>query len=378
MKSTTIATLLVLLLLFTIPTFAETSTRGSGSGHSDGAESIYPYWGLFSGGACSIGGYDKCWQAEGGYKMNCALAQYLAKQAYSLPERKYCPNLGWYVLDEYKIKYKCVGDKSYNLLGASKPYCNKDGCSATQTPLEGYFTVSNKVGNVKDKSIILLCHDYDYDSCGGYWVYSWGYVYYTIKLGNDYILKCCTNEDCGTGMLCDKTGDYTKWHCKADPCYKITCEDYCAGTVKYTNGKCVDGNCQYTETKAKSHCMNNVAYYNGYCVNGEIDYKSKVCEDYCTGSTLFNSACKDGACIITQIPAKDYCIENERYYNGVCKGNKLSYQTEHCPFGCTNGICHKTVQPLEPDIESFTQRLINSIKIRLAEFWGLVLEMINR
>lgn len=384
MKSITTTIILILItiiLLISIPTFAydDKILKGSDSGYSEGAESIYPYWGLFGGSACYIAGYDKCYQEEGGYKYDCALAEYLAKQAYSLPESKYCPSLGWYTVNDYKIKYKCVGDKSYNFIGTDKPYCDKNGCTATQSnSLEGEFTVSNNVGHVKGTSVILLCHDYDFDSCDGWWAEAWGFVYYKIVIGTDYVLTCCLDEDCNEGMRCDKSGNFLQWSCVPDPCYNIVCNDRCNGDIKFSDGKCVDGSCQFTQTEAQDYCVENTAFYNGLCVDGELEYTKKLCEDSCIGNVLNKGICIDGKCTTTPYHSQDHCIGDDRFYDGTCQDNKLVYETEQCVFGCNEGLCNPVVQPPEPNIENFIKNLITSIKVMLAELWGLVLEIFRR
>ena len=100
-----------------------------------------------------------------------------------------------------------------------------------------------------------------------------------------------------------------------NPCIGVTCNDYCSGTTLYENGICVDGVCEYdTRIKASAcgyveptptptptptatptpdpcagvscndYCAGTMLYTSGVCVNGQCDYQTQPNSEQCGGT----------------------------------------------------------------------------------------------
>ena len=98
-----------------------------------------------------------------------------------------------------------------------------------------------------------------------------------------------------------------------NPCIGITCNDYCSGTTLYNNGLCVDGVCEY-DIRIKSvqcgymeptptptptattdpcygvtcyeYCEGTTYYYNGFCDGGQCVYQIESNSAQCPTDTL--------------------------------------------------------------------------------------------
>ncbi|RLG20229.1 hypothetical protein DRN67_00545 [Candidatus Micrarchaeota archaeon] len=101
--------------------------------------------------------------------------------------------------------------------------------------------------------------------------------------------------------------------CNPDPCAGVVCEDYCDGNTRMYNGRCIDGQCEYSAID----CMHGCEF--GLCVG-----------DACEGITC-----------------QDYCDGNILYYNGACAEGNCKYSSTICPYGCSNAQCEDLVCDIE-------------------------------
>jgi len=171
-----------------------------------------------------------------------------------------------------------------------------------------------------------------------------------------------------------------------DVCQNVRCDDYCDGNMRYSNGRCVDGQCVYTSVRCNAGCErgaclesnpcagvncsdtceNNSRKHNGQCVNGQCQYAIQNCEhgcangacteahdpcigvtcnDYCSGNVLSgDGVCVNGQCqYSTTNCATDYCIDaNYLRQNGRCVNNQCEYLELGCIDGCINGECNSS------------------------------------
>ena len=83
-----------------------------------------------------------------------------------------------------------------------------------------------------------------------------------------------------------------------DPCRGIVCENYCDGTTKYYNGKCVDGECVYDVIENSEEC--------GF-VN---PCEGVTCPDVCIGKDLYSQRCNPdtGECEPDALIEKDSIV----------------------------------------------------------------------
>jgi len=269
---------------------------------------------------------------------------------------KYCAGT-WYVDVSHE------GDKFFIAYKASdwfectwKP--NYEGYEGMQLIQDGRKYL-NENGLVP--KYILCAWDYDYISpseytgiakCGGY-------------LGDyfsRYNVECSLNTDCDSGEICDKSGDWTTWRCKTDPCKYVTCADYCQNSIRYHSGYCSGGECNY-QTETCTHgcsgefcaedpcmgvicddkCENSIWFYDGHCVNGKCVYDSQdTCQYGCQNepSLMLAMVVGEGMCKTTPcegVTCEDYCSENSLFHSGKCIGGKCTQfkeklYAEECGF----------------------------------------------
>ena len=92
---------------------------------------------------------------------------------------------------------------------------------------------------------------------------------------------------------------------KTDPCEGIVCED---------------------------KCENSIRYYDGYCSDGECNYKTTTCDYGCLGDKCKGEPCEGIVC-------EDKCENSIWYYNGECNpstGQCEFASQDTCQFGCQN------------------------------------------
>jgi hypothetical protein len=166
-------------------------------------------------------------------------------------------------------------------------------------------------------------------------------------------------EDCEFG--CEDS------ECLPDPCLDVMCDNYCNGTKYYSGGRCVSGECRYSNAEINSrYCTNGYCRDNNNC--GYEEYcKKAACsssEGTCTAKpefcmTLYDPVCgcddntysnecalaaagvnkkKDGECkadLCKGIICSDYCDGYTYYSDGVCAAGTCEYiKTEEKSFEC--------------------------------------------
>jgi len=82
---------------------------------------------------------------------------------------------------------------------------------------------------------------------------SGGSVIYNIK---DQCLYGCQNEPVEILAILSEGG-----MCRSSPCEGVTCNDYCSQTTKFTDGKCSNGKCIYSEEIKYSEECGHVPFY---------------------------------------------------------------------------------------------------------------------
>lgn len=281
-----------------------------------------------------------------------------------------------YVYDPWRIMY--TSDEEYLLPN------EQHGWSFTYTasPSEGTFTVyfetekkdysphyteSYEFDDIEDFDIIVIAGTYD--PC-------YNVVCEPYCLGIEYSQIYCY------GGTCDATGDCQGYDCglvdgecgyeapAADPCDGVICADKCvAPFTRLTNGVCVGGSCDYTETMNSPTC--------GWEEPDPCD--GVMCPPKCDGTTyLYGGSCSDGDCTYSSetpesaacgfnvpdpcigIDCPDKCDGTTRLTEGYCFGGECDYNIEivdsplcgfdscigvTCPDDCdattlfTDGIC---------------------------------------
>jgi len=161
----------------------------------------------------------------------------------------------------------------------------------------------------------------------------------------DKILMKCTNYKWKTWETCSYKCENGK--CIADPCEGVTCSDKCENSVRYYDGYCSEGECNYqTETcdygcsgkfcaedpckgvTCDDKCENSIWYHDGHCVDGNCVYDSEdTCKYGCQNepSPFLAVVVGEGMCRTTPcegIICDDYCSETTLFYDGKCVGGK--------------------------------------------------------
>lgn len=251
---------------------------------------------------------------------------------------------GKYCAGKWYVDVSHIGDKFYIAYKANDwPYVWLNGFEQSGYRGQGVQLTQDGRKYLNENGLVpkyVLCA-MDYDEGIKLWTWAWKCAGYLGDYFDRYHVECYDNSDCSSGQICDKSGDWRTWSCKTDPCRYITCDDKCQNSVKYYNGYCKDGECNYqTETctygcfgklcaedpckgvVCDDKCENSVWYYDGYCVNGNCVYGSK-------GKII-------GKCGVEceTIGERD-CIENDLV---ICVNNKWSVE-KTCQIQCLDGQC---------------------------------------
>lgn len=177
-------------------------------------------------------------------------------------------------------------------------------------------------------------------------------------------IDCTTGEILGKGQLCP--GESGPWHhvpkdhvakfeykryrcanngCKTETlnlCSDVTCSNYCMRELKYSNGYCDQGVCEYTYMDcpidcSEGQCTSNNCTSGWKCFNAiEKGYQNSNCDwserEYCS------NGCSNGKCNSQTCSSGWKCQDSttRAFQNSNCSWD---YET-YCPSGCSNGSCN--------------------------------------
>jgi len=154
-------------------------------------------------------------------------------------------------------------------------------------------------------------------------------------------------EPCGQayaycdGCKLNRNWDTHKCEGSYNPCYDVSCPDYCSASARYYGGYCSGGNCYYSSTD----CGSNSCAGNYYCTN---DDPPRVYE------TCYSRGCSAGYCYdnsyASYVVMCDYaCVSGKcDCGDGVCEYWKPGYENcgncyNDCPcssgYVCVSGQC---------------------------------------
>ena len=152
--------------------------------------------------------------------------------------------------------------------------------------------------------------------------------------------------------------------CRETDCQQADCENFCADGIRYFNGRCVGVGCRYISSKCQygcdgdncrstsvpvtdtdscenmtcpDYCSSDVRYFNGRCEDGTCEYSTQLCSEDCENGKCVSASV--GPC--AGVTCNDYCDGNTRKYNGQCSEGNCSYMSEVCGFGCSGGQCNQ-------------------------------------
>lgn len=267
-------------------------------------------------------------------------------------------NLQW-IGDKYYLGFSYTSWPSADINGYSG--IPKASCSGSPVCRQLKLTLPIKDGH--PVGYIMCAWDY-HKAWNGDWTWVGKCAGYFINTFGLKVVECYDNSDCSSGQICDKSGDWTTWSCKTDPCKYITCDDYCRSSIRGYNGYCKDGECVYqTETCTygclgklcaedpckgvicDDKCENSIWYHNGHCVNGNCVYlPGDTCLYGCQNEPspflaviTGQGMCRDDPCIEGIVTCEDYCSETSLFYDGKCIGGKCvqfkeKQYAEECGF----------------------------------------------
>lgn len=270
---------------------------------------------------------------------------------------------GRYCAGEWYVDVSHEGDKFYIAYKAS----DWDGITMDKNGISGLGLQLTQDGrkylneNGLVPKYILCVWDYDYISSNE-WIYLRKCAGYLGDYFSRYNVECSLNTDCDSGEICDKSGDWTTWRCKTDPCKYVSCADYCQNSIRYHSGYCSDGECNY-QTKTCTYgcsgefcaedpckgvicddkCENSIWKYGGTPeVVGsrcECEYTEDTCQYGCKDEPLLAivslGMCRSTPCEGVTCP--DYCSDTTLYLEGKCIGGKCTQfkeklYAEECGF----------------------------------------------
>lgn len=276
-----------------------------------------------SGSDCSQGGYDYCYQGTNGDNF--------AKIFYSIKDDngKINFNSDGYAVGELYLDYGYQGDEIYfieNLPGWSTIIADEYELSRSDNGLITAISTSNnqwrlaKRGEEYNECPILCAYDTDYD----YYVdacYGWlGSSCSTLK-----VVECASDSDCSSNEVCDKSGSWEDWECKAKECDEG--EEKCEGAIWFT---CSPDNTWGQQGVIEGKC-------NAECIIGS-DCGQPSSEEYCSGNNLMQKKtdydCSNNFCVNL---IDDIVLEQCEFSCGVlpndCQGD---FCTQTTTYGCLN------------------------------------------
>jgi hypothetical protein len=265
-------------------------------------------FGVVNQGDCTSNDYENCKFQITEEDYGCAHAYANARLVYdrgldvARKENKLIASYPYYMVGDYRIRYKCIGDEfSYVTANTNEEIneliqipCTVDGgCPGTKSPLEGYITIKQAPSSAFIPGYILYCFDYDYDECPSdypddpYWAKTGASAIAGYHVGNvRELILCYDNGHCKVDEYCDRSGQSNEWKCKPSLCIDKICESYCDNDIIYYNGNCnpSTGQCSYSMNVCELGCKNNQCHQS-ICNNGicESDETITNCpQDCCT------------------------------------------------------------------------------------------------
>ena len=264
-----------------------------------------------SAGSCSVPGYTYCWENSNSYGDATATA----KVAWRFEDDKgTLQNLNYAIGNLYVKSYDLSEgflNRQWDSIWSSYD-CDSNGCSISGTSTDFFFFNERvKIANKGEKfsDCIAIAEASFKRASNGDWAWvTTGYGW--VGSGNCLNIKvvgCSENTDCSSGEICDKSGDWTTWNCKVDQCKYVTCEDKCQNSIKYSDG---------------------------YCSNGECNYQTENCDYGCSGKL-----CKQDPCL--GVLCNDYCVDSIFHSGGICSPSTgtCNYLKQDCNFGCKEDKC---------------------------------------
>jgi len=196
--------------------------------------------------------YDTCYSSRYSYNYGSADAHAVAKIEVSLDNSDFMLIDGYnYYLNEYKVDYKCTGDKAYYVEGedadGAAQECNENGCPFLELTKEGTRILKGEI-----EKFTFICWDYDRDDASnGDWATAWVAQPSPKFQTKIRTVECYEDANCGDD-ICNKDSDWNTWKCEPkpiDPCEGIVCDSKCYDDITIlTKGYCEGGACKYGET----------------------------------------------------------------------------------------------------------------------------------
>lgn len=348
-------------------------------------------------GSCSpSSGYNVCYWA----KTVCGSATAYAEVQASNIQGVY--KSGYYIGKTW-IKFKFSGDRYYyakNIGSWNNVNCNENGCSAPNSLQLGFNEGTYKLTDITGIRQYTDCPVFivwDRDDNEGYWAWAYRGYGWGEYSGNCFDIKsveCYDDSDCGSGKICDKTGDWTTWSCEEqaacpnlpwnyNPAYPITVKDcrvtqyveklsHCPGSGFYMYihnqpelSTMIMSESTYQslvpqECYAQPECYTDVdcpplQVLNRFCSGKDLMQQEKY--PYCSGGKCMDAirTIKLETCQYQcgQIGGNYQCIvqscnQGEKKCSGndllECQNNQF-VKLKTCEFGCENGQCKEEQMP---------------------------------
>jgi len=322
-----------------------------------------------SAGSCSVSGYTYCWEDSNSY----GAATATAKVAWRFEDNKgTLQNLNYAIGNLYVKSYDLSEgflNRQWDSIWNSYD-CNSNGCSISGYSTDFFFFPNERIkiankGELFSDCLVVAEASFKRASNGDWAWVTTGYGW--VGSGNCLnikVVECSENTDCSSGETCDKSGDWTTWNCKVDQCKYVTCEDKCQNSIKYSDGYCSNGECNYqTENcdygcsgnlcaqdfclgvTCDDKCENSIWSYNGNCVNGECVYQTENCLYGCEDEPFLSiivgeGMCRDDSC--AGVTCEDYCSEQTLFHSGKCIGGECKQFIEkNYAEECAKNIWYK-------------------------------------
>ena len=137
----------------------------------------------------------------------------------------------------------------------------------------------------------------------------------------------CNGGKCSNGQCVNITSPVIT---PVNPCDGVVCNDYCSGYIRYYNGACINGGCNYTIQENSSSC--------GWQQPSNVNINNISCTDTDSGKNYYVKGTTSNS-KETQI---DQCSSNVRLLERYCDsdGNVIGYYID-CSMGytCQDGAC---------------------------------------
>lgn len=153
-----------------------------------------------------------------------------------------------YIVGKASVDVEYMGDKLYvynGLQSWSDVDCDRSGCNGNRLSNEyengAEYVIADAPAKLNNKHPAFAVHDYNEKE--GEWSYVWvggGFVKqdYNPDYWDTYVVNCYSDSDCSSGEICDTSGTWDTWTCRANPCSDVATPDKCEGYDLYSQ-KCV-------------------------------------------------------------------------------------------------------------------------------------------